>query len=262
MVLSASYSKGRALSTTPCCMPLDEGNLLKSILSVAGNAPIASFQENLLNDGNDIKAYSTNLRSSLQKTQRPENVKANVPEAPSSTNCLDKQCRTTCCKGSLRGFIKMLSSNPLFAVSLMPNMIMFPEHSGNSNQACRDSHCQDTEFHSKIPWEENHGTQLQWYVYFMDLASSILRLSPRWFSHYAAVATVLFAHSEGWCKKCPLETCGLIYSRVIARCDVGFCSGGINQVALEPDPLVLLLNWCVFSSDSCNWLSFCFSLDC
>lgn len=91
------------------------------------------------------------LRSSLQKMQRPENVKANGPEAPSSTDCLDKQCRTTCCKGSLRGFIKMLSSNPLFAVSLMPNVIMFPERSGNSNQACQDSHCQDTEFHSKIP---------------------------------------------------------------------------------------------------------------
>lgn len=54
---------------------------MKSIFSIAGDVPIVSFQENLLNDGNDIKAYRTDFISSLQKNVKT-NTKANRLEAP------------------------------------------------------------------------------------------------------------------------------------------------------------------------------------
>lgn len=62
--------KGQALSIILSRVPLDEGSSMKGILSIAGDAPIFSFQENLLNDRNDFKAHRTDLISSSQKKDK------------------------------------------------------------------------------------------------------------------------------------------------------------------------------------------------
>lgn len=105
---------------------------MQSILFIVGDALIASFQENLLNDGKNIKAYKTGLISSSEKNARTHKMQRQtawrLQVLPIVRN---KQFRKKCCRAFLKVFIKLFSFNPLLAFFLLPNMVMCPDSSGS-----------------------------------------------------------------------------------------------------------------------------------
>lgn len=79
---------------------------MKSIFSIAGNIPIISFQENLLNDRNEIKAYRTDFISSLQKNVKTMKHKGKLPGGSNFNLLSEINNRKKCCRGPLKDLLK------------------------------------------------------------------------------------------------------------------------------------------------------------